>query len=339
MSASHHIPSRLSVAREITGTWSLSDARYCLDLRSKADYDKGHLIPSASVPLDTLESRFSQLPPKNGGASFLVVSDENALFRGERIGEFLRDRGWSVEGILELSTSSTEIDEYWEYARTMGVFGTGNQGKQLLFKPCPALGAWIDWIERDFLEGSENDTPRAQRLIWDIGCGSGRDMGFLASRTNFKWSLVGLDNWAKALERSEIMVNSIDPSRLHSLIHAEINFDSGEIIPLTSSSSAKLREVMNRKVALVLIIRSFPKGLFKDLHLFVDRGGYLIFSHFTNPIEGELEYVSPPREKRVSVGEVESMLNSAGEQWRILQNSRGKSENGRPMWNIVAKRR
>ena len=92
----------------------------------------------------------------------------------------------------------------------MGVFGTGTEGAELLFKPSPVLGAWVDWIESEM---SRDISYAEGNSVLDIGCGSGRDMGFLAAR-EFPWIVNGLDNWDKALERAEIMVKSINSTRL-----------------------------------------------------------------------------------------------------------------------------
>src|SRR5215471_15529875 len=101
-----HVPlsprSWLSNACEVVGIWSLSPRRHCLDLRPAEAYTEGHLIPSTSIPLQTFESRFSQLPPKSSTTSLLLVTEVNALFHGQPVGELLKVRGWNVEAVLTL---------------------------------------------------------------------------------------------------------------------------------------------------------------------------------------------------------------------------------------------
>lgn len=87
---------------------------------------------------------------------------------------------------------------------------------------------------------------------------------------------------------------------------------------------------------LVLISRFFPLQLFKKVHTFVRPGGWLIFSHFTDPQPGCRDYDSPPRDGRVQPGDVETILTNANGGWRIVQAAYSSSQDGRPMWDIVA---
>ena len=331
-----HLPliprSWLSKTCEVVGTWSLSSTRHCLDVRPAEAYTKAHFVPSMSIPLNTLESRFSQLPPKSDANSFLLVTDANDLFHGKPAGELLTSRGWNVEAVVSVpSIEAAELEEFWEYTRTMGVFGTGKEGAELLFKPSPVLRAWIDWIED---EGFHNHLASVESSVMDVGCGSGRDLGFLAAR-DFPWSITGLDNWKRALERAEIMVKSINPTRPSTFIHGAIDDTSGRVVPLSGTAQSHLQRLP--KVDLLLIIRFFPRQFFNSAHEYVRPGGYLVFSHFTDSQSGGKDYDSPPREKRVRPGEVEDVLSNANVGWDIYQAAYSNSEDGRPMWDIVAR--
>jgi SAM-dependent methyltransferase len=322
-------PSRESTSRlrEIVGTWSLSQNRHCLDLRPSKSYEKQHLVPSTSIPLETLEQRFSQLPPRTSNLPFLLVTEPGSRFNGQPPGDLLRARGWSVQDVLELPTVDDEIMEaFWEYVQTMGVLGIGKEGTELLFTPSPVLAAWVEWIE--------DTLPRREGTMLDIGCGSGRDMGFLASR-DIPWFVSGLDNWDQAVKRAEIMVKSINSDSLREVIHAEIQ-DSGIIVPLSSLAESGLTSI--EPCWLVVIVRFFPPRRFLErAHKFVQNGGYLIFSHFTTPPPPRKDYSSPPAEKRVRPGEVEDLLISGCLDWVILQSSYSECEDGRTVWDVVAR--
>ena len=330
-----HVPlvpcSWLSKACETVGTWSLSPTRHCLDVRPAEAYAEAHVVPSTSIPLNTLESRFSQLPPKSSANSFLIIAEENALFHGQPVGDLLAARGWDVQAVIPLPLSEDEVEEFWDYTRTMGIFGTGKEGTELLFKPSPVLGAWIEWIESEVFH---NRWSSVERLVLDVGCGSGRDLGFLAARDS-PWSITGLDNWGKALERAEIMVKSINATKHNKFIHAEVDEDSGKIVPLSSTAESNLQTLP--KVDLLLIIRFYPRQFFNRVHEYIRPGGYLIFSHFTDPQPGCKDYESPPREKRVQPGEVEDILSNVDVVWDVFQATYSCSEDGRPMWDIVAR--
>ena len=228
---------------------------------------------------------------------------------------------------------NTNHDEFWEYVGDLGILGTGKEGMELLFRPSPVLGAWIAWIE----EGLGERGCKRGRVL-DVGCGSGRDLGFLVSR-DFEWRVTGLDNWAKAVERAEVMVKYIHPDRFEGIFNLEIDENSGIIISSSSSSNSQsVKELYRQRFTLLLIIRFFPRAFFRYVHEFVDQGGYLIFSHFTDPPTGEKDYVSPSREKRVRVGEVETLLNEGYKGWEILQGAYSRTEDGRPLWDVVARK-
>jgi len=310
----------------ILGTWSLTNPRHCLDLRSSEDYATAHLIPSTSIPLSTLEQRFSQLPPRTSHTSFLLLTEPNAQFNDIPVSALLRSRGWNLTGVIELPVHA---DQFWNHARDLNVLGTGSQGAELLFLPSPIVGAWSTWIEDSLLR-----IGRDEARVLDIGCGSGRDLGFLANR-QFPWKITGVDNWKKALERAEVMVTSINSGRLENLVHAEVNEDSGEIIPCTPDCNRRLpRHIFD----LVIIIRFFPKELFSSIHRYVREGGYLLFSHFTDPLPGR-SYENPPPNKRVRPVEVEELLLESSRDWKILQAEYSECEDGRRLWDVVARYR
>ena len=316
----------LQQACHLLDPWLTNPNRHCLDFRSPSAYKAGHLIPSTNIPLATLEGRFSQLPPKTPQSSFLVVSEEGAKFKGSGLGEVMESRGWVVDGVIELPSDAG--NEVWQYATERGGFGIGDEGREYLFKPAPLLSTWIDVIEAEV----HADAP----VVMDIGCGSGRDLGFLAYRhlqspeTTKEWDLIGLDNWVKATERTTEMITSINPQQRRTVIQAEVLEDTGQINPHTQLDD------LEGRISLVLMVRFFSRGpaLFRNLRRYMVPGGFLLFSHFTSPRSQDEKYVSPPVEKRVEPGQVEGWL---GEEWEIRYAAYSLSEDGRLMWDVVAR--
>ena len=322
----------LAVQKGLIATWSLSPTRHCLDVRPPETYSQAHLIPSTSIPLATLEQRFSQLPPRGDPPTpFLLLAPENAAFNDQPLASLLTSRGWTISAVVEVPPDKEQVDEIWDYASDLGVLGTGSEGTELLFKASPVVSAWIGWIEENM-----EDNACYKGSVLDIGCGSGRDLGFLVSR-GYPWSVTGLDNWSKALNRAAVMVKSINPDRFNGLINAAIDETSGHIIPSSSLDHQDVQNMFDRQFSLVLVIRFFPREMFRYIHTFVENGGYLIFSHFTDPPEGGREYESPPRGKRVRPGEVEGIL-CQGYGWEIMQGAYSTSEDGRAMWDVVARK-
>jgi SAM-dependent methyltransferase len=318
----------MPTAVDVLTAWLSHRPRHCVDLRSPQSYARGHLVPSTSIPLDKLEGRFAQLPPKREDFAFLLVIDQGARFKGSPVDEVLRSRGWTIRGVIELSGNDEEV---WTYARERRVFATGEEGREFLFQPAPILARWIDSIE--------HEVPDERPVVLDIGCGSGRDLGFLTYRQlqiptprMKKWGLIGLDNWAKATERTNEMIDSINPAQPRGVIHAEVIDSTGEFKRLSGDPGF---DRMEGRFWMVLMIRFFPRSpaFFPRLGRYMELGGFLLFSHFTSR-EGE-EYESPPAEKRVCPGEVEGWL---GGEWEVLQAGYySVSEDGRPMWDVVAK--
>jgi rhodanese-related sulfurtransferase len=311
-------------AIDVLTAWLSHPLRHCVDLRSPVSYARAHLIPSTNIPLDKFEGRFAQLPPKTEEFAFLLVVDEGALFKGAPVDEVLHSRGWTIRGVIELSGDD---DDFWRYAKEREVFATCEEGREFLFQPAPILLRWIDSIEPEVTD--------KRPVVLDIGCGSGRDLGFLTYRhlqtpQTREWELIGLDNWGKATERTNEMIESINAAQQRRVIHAEVIDSTGEFKPLSGGSLGELKG----RCSLVLMIRFFPRSraFFGKLGGYMVPGGFLLFSHFTSR-EGE-EYESPPVDKRVRPGEVERWL---GTEWEIQQAGYSVSEDGRSMWDVVAK--
>lgn len=311
----------LSRVHALIQKWSSVSPRHCLDIRTPEAYAKAHLIPSTNIPFANLESSFSQLPPKFSSTSFILVTPPHTYFRGLPIAGFLSLRGWRVDGVIEVPSDNSAA-QIWSHAETLDVLGTGTQGAELMFKPSPVLGEWIDFIEQSLL-------MKGTLTSVDIGCGSGRDMGFLISRPR-NWTVHGIDSWRKALSRAESLVKSINPfperSQFH---HAEVAED-GSIVPLSVDPQ------LVKEVDLVMVSRFFQRALFARMHEYMAPGGFLVFSQFTQVREGEREYETPPRERRVARGEVEGILGGING-WEVLQAKDASSEDGRPMWDVVAR--
>jgi SAM-dependent methyltransferase len=290
---------------DILTEWKASAPRHCLDFRPAQAYQKRHLTPSTSIPLSTLHQRFSHLPPRSERIPLLVVVDTPGLFNDNPVADVLRSRGWKVSHTL------FDSDELWEIADNLDILASGNEGVEYLFRASRILTRNIGLIERSV----------AGARALDIGCGSGRDLGFLATR-EFTWDVTGLDNVTGAVARARDLVNSISPSSLNDVVHAQVD------------SLGRITPPINGRFDLILLIRFFPRALFRRLHTIVSPGGFLLFSHFTD-MDGRV-YESPPVEKRVKPGEIEDMILGGSGAWKIIDGCYSEDENARPLWDVVA---
>jgi SAM-dependent methyltransferase len=285
--------------------WKTSAERHCLDLRSQADYFTRHLLPSTSIPLSTLQERFSQLPPRSAHIPLLLLLPPENLFRDVPVADLLRSRGWNITHAL------LDSRELWTAAQELGIIVRGDEGQEVLFRATPLLERNIPLIEANVLKG--------HRAL-DLGCGSGRDLAYLARR-DLRWSVTGVDNVSAAVSRTRILLESLR-AKDFDVVCANIT-ESGDIVPPLLGC-----------FDLVLLIRVFPRPLFPRIHRLLVPGGYLLFSHFTD--KHGVEYLSPGKEKRVQPGDVEGMLEGV-EGWRVLEAGGEECEDGRPMWSVLAR--
>lgn len=226
----------------------------CLDLRTASAYVVRHFVPSTNIPGDELVDRWYELPPKQ--TPFAIVEP-----RGSRdFAAWLVRKGWSVSWVLR-----EEDEAVWREADEFGMLWTERGSAEvqredkvvnsiltireknpqcvldlsippqpwLLFHPCPFLASNIVLIERSLAlrypppQQFSSTESRPWRCL-DIGCGSGRDIAWLLSRGEARWTATALDAWAGAVERTRALFESMRfGKRVECLAQAKVMADGG----------------------------------------------------------------------------------------------------------------
>jgi rhodanese-related sulfurtransferase/SAM-dependent methyltransferase len=191
-----------------------------LDTRTRTAYQQRRLAGSVNIPLASLASSCFLLPDKDcafavvvpAPGSYSIVTqpaceqqqrgDHPVHLKGAAsLTEFLSR--WRVSHWLQ------DGEELWSCAAAQGVLECGAAGdtaaalaRRCLFAPAPVLASCMDGIEAALLAAQQQ--PQ-QLCALDFGCGSGRDVMWLACRrlsSGARWRVTGVDAWLGALERA-----------------------------------------------------------------------------------------------------------------------------------------
>jgi len=128
-----------------------------LDVRSAAEFALGHLSGAGHVPLDELEERRAELPPRD--AALLVTAENGA--RARAAAERIEALGYAR--VLWLDGSLAEMPPAW--------IDRGPATR--LWRPSPFLEAMLPRLP---------DASRGDCRVLDLAAGAGREAVFLAQR-------------------------------------------------------------------------------------------------------------------------------------------------------------
>uniref|UniRef100_A0A7S3E5W8 Rhodanese domain-containing protein n=1 Tax=Rhodosorus marinus TaxID=101924 RepID=A0A7S3E5W8_9RHOD len=148
--------------------------RNIIDIRTKESFARGHLPCSTSIPADELQERLLEMPPPVEDPLTLLGESEDHISAAQ---ELLVGKGW------ELSAVFREVDV-----------------RDDLVSTDPSVQCWRP---NDFLEcviEVLKDRLPAEGVAIDYGCGSGRDVVYLAQMLK-GWRVIGVDNHSNALAR------------------------------------------------------------------------------------------------------------------------------------------
>ena len=231
--------------------------------------------------------------------------DDDILYIKAR--NFLVGKGY--RGVERLSMSS-------------GVYGvvSGRRGMLgRLWEPSKFLEGCVGGIERSWKEEGKGVVGR-QAL--DIGCGSGRDAAFLASRG---WSVVGLDRDVTLLENAKAL------GQRYARKGGKV-----QVMNITMGSDVgKDRKVLNQCQAdLLLVIRFLRRSILPLLPNAVKPGGYVVYEHFC---EG-CEKFSGPKNPSFILQRTELAQLFIKSSFTIIKDEVSALADGRPVIQFIAKR-
>ncbi|RKP05889.1 hypothetical protein THASP1DRAFT_32283 [Thamnocephalis sphaerospora] len=381
-------------ALELLQTWQDSPAAgRLLDVRSLDCYCQRRLQGAVSVPLSELSERWSELPSKQTAFALMLpgpgvsrvielakaeaaADDKTAAWQEQpcvdTILQQLRLRGWMPSHLFYDHSDETGLDALWEAAGELGLLveAPPSSPAPFLFSPSPFLEEQAPRIEAALhamyaaKEDSDSDANTGTRRfsMCDIGCGSGRDVAWMLTRTlpesNGGWSACAVDNWRGALGRTGQLLASraFGPDRAR-LARASFQ-SSGQIryyaIPhaaggtgedtaraemvdalLVHSKTEAQQLLVVQQYDLVTVVRFLERAAFPLLDRLVRPGGFLLYSTF---VDGVCTYEQPASgEHRLALGELAAYFGpSRG--YTVLEDGLVWTEDGRPLSAFLARK-
>lgn len=349
----HIYPKKMKKLR----AWVASSNSLCLDLRSKLEFKSCHLKSSTNIPLSQLALRQAELPPKR--LLFAVIEP----LHHQGCSSWLIERGWQIPWVF------WEGHFNWKdlAASTQWVNDSNSDSKTwLLFQPSPFLEKNIDMIE--------SSLPKDK--LWydclDIGCGAGRDIGWLLSRQK-KWRASAFDALPGAMVRTETLVRNLDVAPyLDVLAQAKLmpdgrwklisnawwknrkdNPDSDEIDEVAKRLEmaklecpekqvlpfhkfyTKLAPKKPSKFDLILNIRFLSRPFLHEAPNLLNVGGYFLISHFVH--DHNYDYKHPKQSQRLEINEIRDLYRDT-KYMEVVQDLIEESEDGRPMNSILVRK-
>ncbi|KAJ9082994.1 hypothetical protein DSO57_1039165 [Entomophthora muscae] len=261
---------------------------------------------------------------------------------------FIQEKGWSVSHIFIGSS------QFWAEAEVIGAsvpLPAPYLPLKLLFSPAPFLSQWFEYIE-ETLAKSELPLKSTVRTCIDVGCGSGRDLGWVGFLKT-DWNLVGLDCVEKTLNRAQKLLKNLGVSRervcflqAKFLTSGGIQIFSGASKKVVSSTEDMLEiatkeislNALSLKYDLVLCIRCLQRESFVHLRNLVRPGGFLLFSTFVDGYS-EYPYDHPSVESGMRLRRKE-LDESFGESFgfRVISDVIEVIEDGRPVNSFLAQK-
>ncbi|KAI9291460.1 hypothetical protein K502DRAFT_326277 [Neoconidiobolus thromboides FSU 785] len=296
-----------------------------LDIRTAvkgSSYIKG----STYIPYnENFELRWCELPNKNEGLNMLISEEGTEMQLVEKI----KQRGWKIEQVFKSNSL------FWKLIEEFDLLATDYEYNRLLFSPAPFLLRNLKLIET-ILNERFGHKPHWSTL--DIGCGSGRDMAWLAFN-NKKFHLYGIDCVQTALNRVELLFSNLNlQTNLKQLIRLKFLPDSTFKLytknqTLIYNDIGKIPFINVNKFQLILCVRYLERASFIHLYSLLASGGILLFSTFLH-LEGCSDY-EPSLEsgKRLLPGE---LVKEFGSQFQVLIDCIEYSEDNRPLNSFLA---
>lgn len=263
-----------------------------IDVRPCEEYNAGHAEGSFSFPWEDISLLSCGLPDRDCSIKVVFGAHQNVQ---DIQGFFVRLRYQSLEMCLV-----SDIAEPLTLATPKG----------FCFKPSAFLSSVITQVEQAVGRGA---------VALDVGCGSGRDMVFLASR---QWTVIGIENRKRLLACAHMLA---DRFKVRHRV-------AGIIWDVKKGSSA----VRHHSYHLLHCCRFIHRP---SLPRFIDglaEGGFVVYSHFLEGCE-KTEIGHPKNSSGFFLrGELESILRNC--HVSILSAEEHVLHDGRPMIHVIGRK-
>ena len=294
-----------------------------VDVRPREEFLLKHLKGSVSFELATLgpgggeDTRATELPSRSWPILLTVVGrDEEEMKQGI---EWLVTRGWKVNA--EESQSADKIN--WEKFKEEGLVEIGATNCKF-WKASPPLERRSLGIAK-LVE--ESRPAHKERWCLDLGCGSGRDAVFLATRG---WNVLAVDREEAFLEKVRSFSKRENVSHLVTtqLLDLRPQFLEKNLLPVFNS----------RKFDLIHMSRFMNRPLLAVLSQIIPPLTFVAVHHFL--VGAQSRHGKPFRqgvEQTLCPGELTSQFFTQP-RYQIFMNEESTLVDGRPIVNFICRR-
>lgn len=263
-----------------------------IDVRRPEEYNAGHVQGSFSFPWEDMLLLSCGLPDRDCKIKVVIEQSQNIQ---EIQSFFARLRYQSMEMCV---------------ASDMKGPLTSAPTKGFCFKPSAFLSSVITKVEQAVGRGA---------VALDVGCGSGRDMVFLASR---QWTVIGIENRRRLLDCAHMLASRFNVRHRVAGIVWDVKHGS-TVVRRHSYQLLHCCRFIHRQ--------SLPR--------FIDglaEGGFVVYSHFLEGCE-KTEIGHPKNSNGFFLrGELESILRDC--HVTILSAEERVLYDGRPMIHVVGRK-
>jgi SAM-dependent methyltransferase len=317
---------------------------YWVDLRDSHIFkNKPRIRNSTNICWSTLPQKLFMLP--NRTMEFGVIASSEEIAEQSLI--LLRSKGWTGAG-----PALSDSDLLWSLVSELGLEDEGDKGAYL-FEPSPFLVQNLSLIEESLLS-----TRGGELRCCDIGCGSGRNAAYLASRgkhrfpladvpcssaLDWHWRVDAVDSFPAMLSNLSLLSVDLDCSVRVALHSARITGE-GKVteVALKPGELARVRDQLvtptdfaSHKYDLVLCIRFMERAYLAEMLDLVREGGYLLISTFVSG--GEVDLGIGSKGRVLEAGELSRYFGSM-EGVEIIEDQLGYAEDGRRLGGFLCRR-
>lgn len=271
-----------------------------IDCRSHEKFIHGHHISACSLPASSLFERMHELPQKN--VPLELIGDQQSLGQATL---FLTQKGYQVIQTQQYKSDTILALQEQNQWRTGASDIILWQASAMIKHFCQHPNA-LDY--------------NTNKIGLDIGCGSGRDMVYLAKNG---WEMHGIDYQKEALQRSQLLAHN---NQLN--IHCYQQDLEKNARPFEQLHPQGLP----RSFDLITVCRYLHRPLLANLKALLNPGGYIIYQTF---MQG-CEKISSPKNPNFLLKENE--LKHYFEDFTLINNEVVHLPDGRPFSAFIAQR-
>ena len=255
-----------------------------IDIRSELEFMENHIINSFNLPFLLLNDRKYELPPRY--IKFFVVVCKKEL---NKVYDWFMKQPFNIEGFL-----IWEEINYLPKNNRNDKINNRNDKNAFPFQPCPLLKQEIKFM-KSMIENNRDTN------IIDLGCGSGRDIIFMAKYFD-KSNIIAVDNLPGKITQVRDFAKNYNLSNI-----IEIQKDirqAGSLHELFNDYQQSNKNIVDNGLSIVIISRFLCRDIFEEIYKLLNVGGMLCIHSFLTC------NIKPKKMKdKIDVEELESVFH------------------------------